>query len=104
MFNGIDLNDSGRVAISKIKEDIGKFKTPSLRNASVTAPYMHNGMFTTLSEVIDFYNEPDKIVGNSINRDSILIRPLGLTAQEKSELEAFLNSLTDKRFLAGNKF
>lgn len=99
LFNGKNLNDSGRMVITKLKEDIGRFKTPTLRNAGVTAPYMHNGMIKTLKEVIDFYNEPDKIVGNSINRDSILIQPLGLTAKEKGDLEAFLVSLTSKRFL-----
>lgn len=99
LFNGKEFNDSGRVVISGKAEDLGKFKTAGLRNTAITAPYMHNGMFKTLNEVIDFYNEPEKVVPNSINRDTILAKPLGLTAQEKSDLEAFLNSLTDRRFL-----
>jgi cytochrome c peroxidase len=98
LFNGEELNDSGRITISGKSEDIGKFKIAALRNVAVTAPYMHNGMFKTLKEVIDFYNEPDKVVPNAINRDSLLSKPLGLTEQEKSDLETFLNSLTDKRF------
>lgn len=98
LFNGKNLNDSGRMVISHAKEDIGKFKTPALRNIAITAPYMHNGMFKTLKEVIDFYNEPDKIVPNSINRDTTLAKPLGLTECEKTDLEAFLLSLTDRRF------
>ncbi|MBC7888563.1 MAG: cytochrome-c peroxidase [Ferruginibacter sp.] len=98
LFNGKELNDSGRMVISGKKEDIGKFKTSSLRNIAITAPYMHNGMFKTLKEVIDFYNDPGKVVNNSVNRDSILGNPFGLTSMEKSDLEAFLISLTDKRF------
>jgi len=98
LFNARNLNDSGRSLISGKKEDAGKFKTPGLRNVAITAPYMHNGMFKTLREVIDFYNDPGKVVPNGINRDSLLARPLDLTAQEKKDIEAFLCSLTDKRF------
>ena len=104
LFNGRDLNDSGRIVVSGKKEDLGKFKTPSLRNVAVTGPYMHNGMFKTLRQVIDFYNEPDKVVSNSINRDSLLAKPLGLTWQEKTELEAFLLSLTDQKFIDAEEF
>jgi cytochrome c peroxidase len=100
LFNGRDLNDSGRILISGQPDDLGKFKVPSLRNIQLTGPYMHNGIFTTLKEVIDFYNEPARVVPNSINRDSILFKPLGLTIQEKGDLEAFLLSLTDKRFIS----
>jgi len=99
LFNGKELNDSGRMVITGKSEDLGKFKTPSLRNIAITPPYMHNGKFKTLAAVIDFYNEPDKVVNNSINRDSLLAKPFGLTPGEKSDLEAFLNSLTDKRFI-----
>jgi cytochrome c peroxidase len=98
LFNGRELNDSGRAVISHKEEDLGKFKTAGLRNVSITSPYMHNGMFKTLKEVIDFYNEPDKVVPNSINRDTLLNKPLGLTPGEKSDLEAFLVSLADKKF------
>ena len=104
LFNGKDLNDSGRGVISGKAEDVGKFKVAALRNVAVTGPYMHNGMFKTLKEVIDFYNEPEKVVPNAINRDSILAKPLGLTQQEKNDLEAFLNSLTDKRFTNNETF
>ena len=98
LFNAKNLNDSGRSRISGRKEDTGKFKVPGLRNVAVTAPYMHNGIFTTLREVIDFYNDPHKVVPNAINRDSLLTKPLGLNAREKKDIEAFLHSLTDKRF------
>lgn len=103
LFNGKSLNDSGRVIISGDVGDIGKFKTAGLRNIGITAPYMHNGMFRTLKEVIDFYDDPEKVVPGAINRDSILSKPLNLTKQEKEDLEAFLLSLTDKRFMAAKK-
>jgi cytochrome c peroxidase len=98
LFDGKQFNDSGRSVISKAAKDIGKFKTASLRNVTITAPYMHNGIFKTLKEVIDFYNETEKIIPYPINKDSILAKPLGLTKHEKKDLEAFLISLTDKRF------
>jgi len=98
LFDGNKLNDSGRIVVSHNTEDIGKFKTIGLRNVSITPPYMHNGMLKTLREVIDFYNDPEKIVPHNVNRDTILAKPLGLTEEEKEDLEAFLISLTDKRF------
>jgi cytochrome c peroxidase len=97
LFNGKDLNDSGRAVISKNKVDIGKFKTPGLRNVGVTSPYMHNGKFNSLEEVVDYYNDPFKQMPNAVNRDS-LIKPLGLNSDEKLALVAFLKALTDKRF------
>jgi cytochrome c peroxidase len=98
LFNGKKLNDSGRSVISKNPEDLGKFKTSSLRNIELTAPYMHNGMFKTLDEVIEFYNDTRKIVPDAINKDTLLNKPLGLTTREKKDLKAFLLALTDKRF------
>jgi cytochrome c peroxidase len=98
LFNGKNLQDSGRFIISRQIEDIGRFKTPSLRNVAITAPYMHNGMFKSLDKVIEFYNNTKKIVPNSINKDSLLQQPLGLSVKEKNDLKAFLVSLTDKRF------
>ena len=98
LFNGKNLNDSGRYLISKKEEDIGKFKTSSLRNVAITAPYMHNGMFKRLDDVIDFYNDTRKIVPDAINTDTLLIQPLRLTKKERYDLKAFLISLTDKRF------
>jgi cytochrome c peroxidase len=98
LFNGIDLNDSGRAMITKLPEDIGRFKTPTLRNIALTAPYMHNGMFRTLDEVIEFYNDTKSIIPNGLNRDTVLAMPLGLSAAEKKDIKAFLLSLTDKRF------
>ncbi|MBL7696812.1 MAG: cytochrome-c peroxidase [Chitinophagaceae bacterium] len=98
LFNAKNLRDSGRAVISGNASDIGKFKTSSLRNVAITAPYMHNGMFKTLEEVVDFYNDTKQFVADAVNKDSLLMEPLGLTAKEKSDLVAFLRSLTDKRF------
>lgn len=98
LFDGKAFNDVGRAAVSGELADVGKFKTPGLRNVSVTAPYMHNGMLKTLEDVIDFYDDPSKLVPGGINRDTLLNKPLGLSKQEKKELVAFLESLTDDRF------
>ena len=98
LFNGKDLNDSGRAVVSHNIDDIGKFKVAALRNVAITAPYMHNGMFKTLKEVIEFYNDPRKVIPNAIGVDSLLTKPLDLTQQDKDDLEAFLKALTDKQF------
>lgn len=98
LFDGKALNDSGRYVVSKDPKDLGTFKTPGLRNVAITAPYMHDGSFKTLREVIDYYDEPDKFMIGSINRDTILPKKIGLTESEKEDLEAFLHALTDDRF------
>ena len=100
LYDGKALQDSGRACVTKKVNDLGRFKIGALRNTAITAPYMHNGMFKTLRQVIDYYNDPDKIVPRSINRDSLLNKPMYLTEQEKTDLESFLVSLTDKRFTA----
>lgn len=98
LFNGKSHNDSGRYNVTKNKADIGKVKVPGLRNVAMTAPYMHDGSFKTLREVIDYYDNPHATMPDGINRDSILSQPLHLTEQEKQDLEAFLHALTDDRF------
>lgn len=98
LYDGVTHKDEGRYAITKDIRDLGKFKVPSMRNVAVTAPYMHNGMFKTLREVIDYYDDPYKTVARPINIDSLLQRPLHLTEQEKVDLENFLRTLTDDRF------
>ena len=99
LFNGQELNDSGRYLITRNPNDIGKFKIPGLRNVAMTAPYMHNGMFKTLREVIDYYDDPSTVVKHALYRDSILPARIGLTESEKADLEAYLNALTDDRFM-----
>jgi len=98
IFNGNEFNDSGRFSITHDSSDIGKFKTPGLRNIAVTAPYMHNGMFATLEQVVNYYNDTRKIIPNSINIDAALSKPLGLSENEKTDLVAFLKTLTDKKY------
>jgi len=83
-------DDPGLYLVTKIDTDFGQFRTPMLRELGQTAPYMHNGAFATLEEVIEFY---DVGGGESPNLDPLL-RPLGLTDQDKSDLIVFLNSLT----------
>jgi cytochrome c peroxidase len=99
LYNGKELNDKGRIVISGKEKDLGSFKTPGLRNIAMTAPYMHNGMFKTLMEVIEHYDQPDKFVKGAINRDTTMNKPLNLTATEKKDLENFMLSLTDAQFL-----
>jgi len=99
LYDGEKHNDPGRGAITKRPEDNGHFKVPSLRNVAVTAPYMHDGQFKTLREVIDYYDDPDRFVpGGAKGRDASMSAKLGLTEQEKVDLEAFLRALTDDRF------
>lgn len=99
LYDGNTLNDAGLFNITNKETDKGKFKIPGLRNIAVTAPYMHNGMFKTLEEVVDYYNDPSKFVPVHINRDETLQKPLGLTVREKKDLVSFLKTLTDKAFL-----
>jgi cytochrome c peroxidase len=99
LYNGKDLNDAGLFNLTNKESDKGKFKTPGLRNIAVTVPYMHNGIFKTLEEVVEYYNNPKKFVTDAINIDDTLKQPLGLTDKEKKDIVAFLKTLTDKAFL-----
>lgn len=81
--------DMGLYYVTKLHSDIGKFKTPSLRDSCYTSPYMHNGAFSTLSEVVAFYNAGG---GDHENKD-VQLQPLGLSAEEQTQLVAFLESL-----------
>lgn len=100
LFDGNQLNDRGRGKVTGNPNDDGQFKVPTLRNVAVTAPYMHNGMFKTLREVIAYYNEPDKVVPGQKGRDASMGEPLRLTPGELEDLENFLLTLTDRRFTA----
>jgi cytochrome c peroxidase len=82
--------DLGRYEVTRAVNDKGAFKTPTLRSITETAPYMHDGAFKTLEEVVDFL---DKGGGANPNL-STLIKPLGLTPEEKADLVAFLKALT----------
>lgn len=100
--NGLYLNyaDSGRMRVTQLPQDRAKFKVPSLRNVAFTAPYMHDGSFASLQQVIDHYN----IGGQPHVNKSILVRPLQLTAQEKVDLLNFLKALSDDSFVRNNLF
>ncbi|HEX8424750.1 cytochrome-c peroxidase [Hymenobacter sp.] len=106
--NGLPVStDLGRFNVTGVAADRGKFRVPTLRNIALTAPYMHDGRFQTLEEVVDHYNE--HIDTNSA--DPILLlsntpggTKLDLTATEKRQLVAFLKTLTDSTFIQDARF
>src|SRR5215831_15566082 len=92
--------DTGRFQVTGNANNIGEFRTPSLRNVGLRGPYFHDGHFQTLEEVVAFYNRGGDFDAPNINHN--LIRPLGLNAQQQSDLVAFLrNALSDPRVIAG---
>ncbi|MHB1286220.1 MAG: cytochrome-c peroxidase [Leptospirales bacterium] len=88
---GTSSVDVGRYAVTHNLTDKGRFRTPTLRNVALTAPYMHDGAFRTLGEVVDFY---DAGGGKTPYAKDVLIAPLHLSKQEESDLVSFLNSLS----------
>lgn len=105
--NGLDTDpiDIGLELVTGSEFDRGKFKTPSLRNIELTAPYMHDGRFNTLEEVIDFYSEG---LHNSPTIDPLMkgvnTRGMQFTSQEKQALLAFLKTFTDTTFINNPDF
>lgn len=95
--NGLytDYPDPGRFRFTGEEEDRAKFKTSSLRNVDLTAPYMHDGSLPTLEAVVDHYSSGGKDHPNK----SPLLQPLLLSEQEKEDLVAFLQSLSDPLFI-----
>lgn len=94
--------DGGVGDVTLRVEDLGAFKSPSLRNVEVTAPYSHDGRFATLEAVIDHYSE-NAIADPNLGY-VIPVGPLKFTASEKAALTAFLKTLTDRTFLSDPKF
>lgn len=97
VFTGVN---KGRFNITGNPSDLGLFKTPTLRNVELTPPYMHDGRFLTLEEVVDHYNTGVK---HSSTLDPIMTKPskafgLGLSLSERQDLVAFLKTLTDTSF------
>lgn len=88
--------DFGREQVTKNREDSFKFRVPSLRNVGVTQPYMHDGRFYTLDNVIDHYTSG---IFQSATLDTLLRKPMIFTPKEKYDLVLFLYSLTDSSFL-----
>lgn len=95
-----DFLDLGRGGVNGNVFDNGKFRTPSLRNVAVTAPYMHDGRFATLEEVLDQYATG----GHGVANEDPNIIAFSLTPAEKRALIAFLESLTDETFLSNPAF
>ena len=99
--------DNGLFEITLEDKDRGRFRAPTLRNISVTAPYMHDGSIATLSEVIDFYAaggrniESGETKGDGRNNPlkSRFVKGFEITEEEKRDLINFLNTLTDEKFL-----
>lgn len=87
---GAGRTDPGRASVTQDSADFGTFKTPTLRNVTLTAPYMHDGSLATLEEVIAFYNLGGRLNPN-LDKE---IKPLELTEREQADLLAFLKSLT----------
>ena len=96
--NGLDVvsTDDGRSHITGIKSDIGKFRVPTLRNIEYTAPYMHDGHFYGLDEVLEHYNSGVKA---SENLDPSLKNGIQLNSSERVQIKAFLKTLTDNEFI-----
>jgi cytochrome c peroxidase len=106
--NGLDatFTDLGLGGVTGDPFDMGKFKTPTLRNIALSGPYMHDGRFGTLEEVIDHYNEggvPSATI-DPFMKFSDPDNTLGLTPQKKQQLLAFLNTLTDLEFVTNPEF
>jgi cytochrome c peroxidase len=106
--NGLDASfekDNGRERITELAEDRGKFKVPSLRNVELTDPYMHDGRFKTLQQVLDHYAAG---VSNSETLDASLrseeVLGIPLTEEEKANIILFLKTLTDREFIRDKRF
>jgi len=105
--NGLDMEytDKGLAELTGNSADVGVFKSPSLRNIALTGPYMHNGRFNTLKEVVDFYSDQVKPHPNLHPRmmhDGD--QNLHLTATQKQDLIAFLHTLTDTELAFDPRF
>ena len=92
----ISPNDLGLYTVTQDPNDRWKFRTPSLRNAEITGPYMHNGSLATLKDVVEFYNKGGvKAVGKMKNENlSPLMFPLNLSETEVNQVVEFLKTLT----------
>lgn len=103
--NGLSLHyhaDPGRALITGLPQDSGLFRVPSLRNVALTFPYMHDGRFQSLNQVLDHYTNG---VQPGVNLDPLLISsPIVLSTQDKSDIISFLNALTDQRFITDSRF
>jgi cytochrome c peroxidase len=103
--NGLDVallkGDGGIGDLTLNRGQLGRFKSPSLRNIEVTGPYMHDGRLATLEDVVEHYS---KNIKQHPNLDGRLRRPMNFTAGQKAALVAFMKTLTDRKFLTDTKF
>lgn len=95
------VNDSGRAHITLATADLYKFKIPSLRNLKYTWPYMHDGRFTTIDQVLNHYASG---ILQSPTLDTKLSAGITLTTKQREDLKAFLNTLNDEEFVANTMF
>lgn len=101
-YYGRKFEDFGRYAVTKRKEDVGKFRTPSLRDVMLTRPWMHNGLFDDIDGIINLYNaggarpkpRNEQLKDSLFPTTSVLLKPLGLSAEEKKALAAFLQAIS----------
>lgn len=107
--NGFDISriDPGRSAFTGRQEDKGRFRVATLRNIALTSPYMHDGRFATLREVLDHYSDhiqPSETLSPFLTDHDGNSRLLRLTSQEKTDIIAFLQLLTDSTFITNPLF
>jgi len=111
-IGGYPKIDIGLAEISQKSEDNGRFRAPTLRNITVSAPYMHDGSIKNLSAVLDFYAAGGREISIGINQGdgrknkfkSVFIKGFKMSEQDKKDLLAFLHTLTDNSFLTNPKF
>lgn len=104
--------NTGVYDVTRDKADMGRFKAPTLRNIALTAPYMHDGSIATLGEVLDHYAAGGRTIASGANagngsaspRKSVLIAGFELSASERADVLAFLESLTDEQFVTDPRF
>lgn len=105
MYYNAQYNDRGRYRVTLDWNDNMNFRVPSLRNVEYTAPYMHDGRFTTLEAVLNFYSD---LVENQPNLDPLLKKDghvgISMNATEKQYIIAFLNTLSDQNFITNKAF
>ncbi len=102
--NGLNIQgskDEGRFRITEHVNDRYKFKVPSLRNVEITAPYMHDGRFFSLEEVLNHYSLGVK---QTQNLDPFVSNGIKMTAEEQTKIIAFLKTLTDREFITNQKY
>lgn len=106
--NGISpdslFKDLGRFEVTKKNQEQAHFKIPTLRNIALTSPYMHDGRFTTLDEVIEHYNSGVHPSATLDPEMRLIIGGLKLTQTDKADLKAFLHALTDSVFITNQAF